>query len=95
MAAKWSRPQLNMAELIDISNLVNTEVCKPMAEDIAAKARDLAGGITESGGYRDSIHVEIDPRTAVNDFAHSRVVADVPYAVRVESRHGILGRAAR
>ena len=95
MPGQWGKVRLNMAELIDISNEVNRQVCKPIADDIAGKARALAEGVTVGGGYRDSIHVEVDPRTGADDFAHSRVVADVPYAVRVESRHGILGKAAQ
>ena len=86
--------KLNMGELISIANSVNESVCKPIAEDIAAEARSLASGISVTGTYADSIHVETDPRTGVDDWAHSRVVASAPYAARVESRHGILGRAA-
>lgn len=87
--------RINMAELIAISNAVNEAVCKPIADDMAEEARSLAGAISDSGDYQASIHSEIrDDRDGVSDWAHCRVVADVPYAGKVESRHGILGRAA-
>jgi len=65
-----------------------------MAEEIAARARSLAGGITDSGTYRDSITVDGDVRDGIEDWAHSRVIATAPYSGKVESRHGILGKAA-
>ena len=86
--------KLNMGELIGIANSVNGSVCKPIADEIAAEARSLAASISISGDYAASIHVETDTRTGVDDWAHQRVVADSPYAGKVESRHGILGRAA-
>lgn len=86
--------RLNMAELIAISNAVNESECADVAEGIAARARSLAQSINVSGDYAASIHVESEPRSGVGDWAHQRVVADVPYAGKVESRHGILGRAA-
>ena len=86
--------KLNMAELVNISNAVNAAVCAPLAENIAGKARSLAAAVSVSGDYAASIHVEKDVRSGIDDWAHCRVVASVPYAGKVESRHGILGRAA-
>lgn len=86
--------KLNMAELVAIANATNEQVCKPLAEAIASRARDLAEGISVTGAYRDSITVDGDARDGIDDWAHSRVITNSPYAMRVESRHGILGRAA-
>ncbi len=86
--------KLNMNELIDIANRVNDEVCRPLGEEVADRARSLAEGIKVSGSYGESIGVFTDPRTGVEDWAHTRVGATVPYAAKVESRHGILGKAA-
>jgi hypothetical protein len=76
---------------VQISNGVNEQVCKPIAEKVAERARALAP--VDTGAYRDSIHVETDVRTDASDWAHSRVVADDPKAMAIESRMGILARA--
>lgn len=86
--------KLNMGELVEIANAVNRAVCKPMAEEIAERARSLAEGISVSGTYRDGIIVDGDARDGIEDWAHSRVLATAPYSAKVESRHGILGKAA-
>ena len=83
--------KLNMSALIALSNEVNEQVCRPMAEAVAARAR--AAAPVETGAYRDSIHVVSDPRTGRGDWAHTYVVADDRKAWVVESRTGILARA--
>ena len=85
--------ELNMAELIDISNAVNEQVCKPLAEATAERARADAATFTESGDYAASIDVWSEPRTGVNDWARTCVGAKVPYGMQVESRHGVLAKA--
>lgn len=57
------------------------------AEAVAEAAR--ASAPVETGGYRDSIHVE----AAHTDRVVARVVADVPYATQVEASHGTLTAA--
>lgn len=57
------------------------------AESVAEAAR--ASAPVETGAYRDSIHVEADH----TDRVVARVVADVPYATRVEAGHGTLTSA--
>jgi hypothetical protein len=57
------------------------------AERAAAAAR--ASAPVASGAYRDSIRVE----DATTDRAVGRVVADVPYALVVESKTGNLARS--
>lgn len=59
-----------------------------VAEDVADRAREIAP--VGSGAYRDSIEVDSD----TTDRAVALVVATVPYAMRMESRHGVLMRAA-
>lgn len=86
--------RLNMAELVAISNQVNDTTCKLIGAKVAARARGLAASIRDSGDYADSITVTSEPRAGVEDWAHTRVGATVPYAAKVESRHGILAKAA-
>ncbi|MGC3954632.1 MAG: hypothetical protein QM804_10320 [Propionicimonas sp.] len=85
------RFEWNIAGLIDLSNEVLDADCIPIANEIASTARSIAPA--DTGEYRDSIHVETDKRTGVNDFAHAYVVADDPKAAIIEARKGILGRA--
>jgi hypothetical protein len=89
----WGPIDLNMAELIEISNEVNEKVCKPIAEQTLEEARALAEEFTVTGGYRDTLRVETDTRTGVDDWAHSRVVSGVRYGHIVEAKHGTLARA--
>lgn len=58
-----------------------------VADQKASRARSTAP--VASGAYRDSIHVE----TEHTDRMVKRVVADVPYAAKVEADTGNLGRA--
>lgn len=88
--------RLNMATLIEIANEVNERTCRPMAEATADRARAAAAEFAESGEYRDSIFVEVQPRSAVagnHSWARTIVGSSAPYAGRVESRHGTLSRA--
>jgi hypothetical protein len=57
-----------------------------VAEEKASRARSSAP--VKSGVYRDSIHVE----TVHTDRVKKRVIADVPYAAKVEADTGNLGR---
>lgn len=84
---------LNVQGMIDLTNEVNEQVCKSLAEHVADRARSLAEEFTITGDYRDSIHVVTDPRDSWTDWAHSRVVADSDHALQVESRHGTLAKA--
>lgn len=83
--------ELKFAGLIEISNQVNRAVVEPLARSVAARAISSAPRV--SGDYADSIDVEVDPRTGVNDFAHCRVVARSAHAMIVEARTGNLARA--
>lgn len=58
------------------------------AERRAAVARDIAP--VKTGRYRASVHAEPDPTA---NGARSLVVADVDYAIFVEARDNVLGRA--
>ena len=83
-----SRVRLNhqgMGELL-VSKGVRDMLTERM-DRVAAKAK--ADAPVTSGGYQRSIHVEQD----TTDRAAVRVVADAPYAMRVEASHGILSRA--
>ena len=59
------------------------------SEATAALSRAEANAPVVSGAYRASLHVE----TARTDRMVKRVVADVPYALRVEADHGTLSRS--
>lgn len=69
---------------------------KQEAERVAATARALAAGAFEyrksekTGRYEASITVA--PMRQPSRYTH-RVVANVPYALRIESLYGILSRA--
>jgi len=93
MSGQIKVARINLAELIEISNAVNEQACRPIAEQIADEARALAESFSVSHDYQNSIHVEVDPRTGEDDWARSRVVATAPYSMQVESRHGVLARA--
>lgn len=84
---------LKFPGLIEIANQVNQAVCRPLAESVASRAK--SGVHAVSGGYADGIHVEVEPRTSKDDFAHSRVVASAPHSMVVEARTGNLARALR
>ncbi|PFG16278.1 hypothetical protein ATK74_0812 [Propionicimonas paludicola] len=84
---------LNMAELVEISNLVNREVCNPIGEQVLARAQADADGFAQSGNYRDTLRLEPDVRDGVEDWAHTRVVSGARYGHIVEAKHGTLARA--
>jgi len=63
------------------------DVSREGAERVADAARAIAP--VETGAYRDSIRVEED----FTDRVVYRVVADVPYALKVEADHGTLTQA--
>ncbi|WP_367147221.1 HK97 gp10 family phage protein [Microbacterium proteolyticum] len=67
----------------DVRNLVVSA-----ADGVRDAARSGAPVLT--GEYRDSIHVEVDQDRAG---VVATVVADVEYAMVVESREGVLARA--
>ena len=83
--------ELNMSTLIALSNEVNEQVCKPLAEDVAARAR--AAAPVKTGAYRDTIHVVSDPRSGRADWAHTYVVVGDKKGWIIESRMGVLARA--
>lgn len=86
-----SNLRLNIPGLIAIANEVNEAVCKPIADDVAARAK--ASAKRDTGDYAESIHVETDPRTGAADFAHQRVVASNWKASILEARNGTLSKA--
>lgn len=83
--------RLNIPGLIEIANDANEALCKPIAEQVAARAR--ASAPRDTGDYAESIHTETDPRTGQNDWAHTYVVADDKKALIIEARTGNLARA--
>ena len=90
--ARGDRFEWNMAGLIELSHEVLEADCIPLAEKVAAAARESAP-VGETGDYRDGIHVQTDRRTGLNDWAHAYVVADAPHSGFVEARTGNLARA--
>ena len=90
--ARGDRFEWNMAGLIELSNEVLEADCIPLAEKVAAAARESAP-VGETGDYKESIHVTSDKRTGETDWAHAYVVADAPHAGYVEARTGSLSRA--
>lgn len=83
--------RLNMREIVNLTNEVLEADCVPLANKAAQIARDNAPDAT--GEYRESIHVEVVPRTGIDDWADAYVVADAPHAGVVEARTGNLTRA--
>lgn len=81
----------NMAELVRIANVANEQICKPLAEKVADRAR--SGAPFETGAYQSSIGIRTDERSGVDDWAHTYVVATDAKAFWVESRTGNLARA--
>lgn len=65
------------------------ELTKAEAEKIAATARGIAP--VRTGNYRDHIKIE---QWHYGDRPHYAVIADVPYALKIESRQRVLKRAA-
>ena len=80
---KW-----NVGELVRITNLVNAGVCIPAAERVAAAATDA-----HHPELPQFIHVQVDPRSGIRDWAHARVVNGHPHAMTIEAKHGTLARA--
>ena len=80
--------RLNSREVRELLNeaKVRAELAR-RADAVAAAAQ--ASAPVKTGAYRASIHRE----SATTDRAVERVVADVPYALTVESRTGNLARA--
>lgn len=72
---------MNMAGLVEISNIVNDTIAIPKAEQIAARA----GG----EGY------EVRPwrRPGVEGWARTRILTTTPKTMIREVRHGTLARA--
>lgn len=84
--ARVKLDKAGMRELLR-SREVQTEMHRK-AERAADAARTIAPEV--SGDYIASIEPVDDP---ASDRARSRVVAHVPYALEVEARHRVLGRA--
>lgn len=64
--------------------------CEEVARRVLAEAQAIAP--VKTGAYKQSLHIEKIPHAHRDTYA---VVADVPYAVYVESEHGTLARAAK
>ena len=60
------------------------------AEDVADVARTLAGTFRKSGEYQSSIHTEAHRGKIRSGW---RIVAEVPYAAKIESKYGTLKKA--
>lgn len=89
----WGAVSLKMPELIEVSNLVNEKVCKPIGEETLAEAQALAEEFAVTGNYKNTLRLETDVRTGADDWAHTRVVSGAAYGMQVEARHGTLARA--
>lgn len=86
--------RFNTAELVAISNAVLDAEVIPAAERMADRARGIADSFAVSGDYRDSIAVVADRRPTVDGWGRAVVTARVGYGMQVESRHGVLAKAA-
>lgn len=75
-----------------LDELARSQPVEDLVVDAADDVRDIARSDAPvlTGEYRDSIHVEVEQ---TREGVVARVVADVPYALFVESREGTLGRA--
>lgn len=80
--------KLDMATLVEIANKANSAICVPAANKVAAAARS-----PHHPELAEFIHVKVDPRSGVGDWAHARVVNGHPHAMKIESKHGVLARA--
>lgn len=80
---KW-----RMAEFVAIANQVNTAVCIPLAEGVAAHV--TAEGHPDMPKF---VHVGVDPRSGMRDWAHASVVNAYPGAMTLESRLGLMAKA--
>lgn len=78
----------NMTALLNSPQVAR--FCHKQAEQVAATARGFASGISKTGAYAASIHVEDEKHPTR---PASLVMADAPHALKVESRYGILARA--
>lgn len=71
---------MNMAGLVELSNIVNDKIARPMGERIVSSA---------GSGYR----IESTPRGNVDAWARTRVFTDTPEAMRREIKTGALARS--
>lgn len=78
----------NNALMVSIANKTNREICVPAAERVAAAARD-----PHHPELAQFVRVGVDPRAGFEDWAHAAVFNDHPHAMKVEAKHGVLGRA--
>lgn len=76
--------KLNMSTLVAISNAANTEVCVPIGQAVAERARAAGVG---------SVTVTTEAREGVKDWAHTYVSTDEDGALVKEARTGRLARA--
>lgn len=72
--------RMNMAGLVELSNVINDTVARPLAENIAASAGD---------GYA----VQSTARPGVKKWGRTRVFTATPAAMRREVRTGALARS--
>ena len=93
MSGDFKITRFNMAEFIEISNTDNEQVCKPLGEKVLAAAKSDADGFADSGNYRDTLRLEVHPRTSEKNWARTQVISGAKYGLQVESRHGTLARA--
>ncbi|QLD10894.1 HK97 gp10 family phage protein [Microbacterium oleivorans] len=75
-----------------LAEIARSASVRDLVTDAAAAVVDAAQSDAPvlTGEYRDSIHVEVEQTP---DGPVATVVADVPYAMVIESREGVLARA--
>lgn len=75
-----------------LDELAGSQPVEDLVVDAADGVRDIARSDAPvlTGEYRDSINVEVEQ---TSEGVVARVVADVPYAMVIESREGTLARA--
>ena len=86
MATRVKLNHSGMAELLKGS--VADNACRPEAEKALARAQSSAP--VKSGDYKASLHIEEVTHPSRKVY---RVVAGVPYAMKVEADHGTMARS--
>lgn len=87
---------IRVGEFVRLSNAFNDAICAPLAERVAAKAK--AAAPANHPEVPQFIHVKKNPRTGFASgrrWASSVVINGHPYAMKLEAKYGILGRAMR
>lgn len=91
-----SMGNIRVGEFVRISNAVNDTFCVPIAEQIANRAK--ANAPDNHPEVPRFIHVQTNRRTGFSSgrrWANAVVINGHPYAMRLEAKYGILGRAVQ